>query len=220
MQCVDGILSGYNGLRVAIIPKGRKRRPGYKMNPTTTTIHNTGCDMVKADNFKRGCHDPSQDMQVSYHFVIDESEVIQLLPINEVAWHAGDRTGNYTSIGVEICERPGAEENAIKFVAELLHLLGDTHNELRTHKSWSGKQCPRKILGHWEDFKRKVEVGIKDLSITKKIKIELNGVVKEVTGVNVNGHNYVMIRDIADDHIEVTYDSARNLPVIRMKTHE
>lgn len=41
------------------------------------------------------------------HLVIDETEAIECIPLNEVAWHAGDGangTGNRKSIGLQICE--------------------------------------------------------------------------------------------------------------------
>lgn len=223
MKISNGILSDYQGLRVAIIPTGRKRRPQINMHSKTITIHNTGCEGVKADNFKRSCHDPSQDKEVSYHFVIDETEVIQLLPISEVGWHCGNREGNYSSIGIEICERDGAEENAIRFIVALCKQLGMTETYLRTHKSWSGKECPRLILPHWNNFLENVRLGLKDTQnntqVVDKIKILLNGVEKTVESVNIDGHNYIKMRDLADNKIEVIWDSVRKIPIMQVKNN-
>lgn len=105
-----------------------------------------------ADNFRRAQLDVTQDQEVSWHFTVDEKTIIQHLPITEVAWHAGNRDGNYTSFGIETCERTGAEEVVIQFVAEMLKYFNWTTNNVRSHKSWSGKQCPWKILPHWESF--------------------------------------------------------------------
>jgi len=50
--------------------------------------------------------------------------------------------------------------------------------------------------------------------VEKKIKIRLNGVVKEVTAIEKGGHNYVMLQDLRDSKIEVGYDG---LPVVTVK---
>jgi len=50
--------------------------------------------------------------------------------------------------------------------------------------------------------------------VEKKIKIRLNGVVKEVTTIEKGGHNYVMLQDLRDDKIDIGYDG---LPVVVVK---
>lgn len=156
MKIVNGVLQDVviDGVKfeTRIVPKGRKRRPGIKNSQEYITIHNTGVPNVKADNFARSQLDASQDKEVSWHITIDEKTVIQSLPLTEVGWHAGTSKGNYSSIGIEICERDGAEEVATKFVAQLLECLGKNVSAVRTHNSWSGKRCPRLILPHWDQF--------------------------------------------------------------------
>ena len=142
----------YATLKVDLIPKERLRRPGTVLRPKYITIHNTGCPNVKADNFRRCVLDESQDKEVSWHFTIDEKEVIQHLPINEIGWHAGHPKGNSNSFGIEICEREGAEQVAIQFIAELLKALEWNTTHIKTHKYWSGKQCPHLILPHLPQF--------------------------------------------------------------------
>lgn len=219
MKIVNGILQEVNipgvTFKVDIIPKGRKRRPGIAMNPQYITIHNTGCDKVPADNFRRVQLDPSQDKEVSWHFTVDEKTIIQHLPITEVAWHAGNRNGNYTSYGIETCERDGAEEVVIKFVAELLKCHGWATSRVRSHKSWSGKQCPWKILPHWDNFISNVNKEMKeDDEVVKKIKIKVNGAVKEVNAINKDGNNYVKLQDLKDNNIEIGYNG---MPIINTK---
>ena len=50
-----------------------------------------------------------------------------------------------------------------------------------------------------------------------KTKIELNGVVKEVEAINVNGNNFVKLRDISDNKISVIYDATKKMPVVKSK---
>ncbi|MGL5766841.1 MAG: M15 family metallopeptidase [Sarcina sp.] len=49
---------------------------------------------------------------------------------------------------------------------------------------------------------------------TSKIKINLNGVVKEVEAVNIDGNNYVKLQDIRDEKIVVEYDG---IPIVKVK---
>lgn len=154
-------------IKQAIIPKGYKRRPQIAMNSTYITIHNTGCPNVPADNFRRSCLDKSQDKEVSWHFTVDEKEIVQHIPTNEVAWHAGNRKGNYCSIGIEVCERDGAEDKAIELVKHLMKEHNIPLKNVVTHKSWSGKQCPHLILPHWDSFIKKC--GEKDIVEDKQL---------------------------------------------------
>jgi N-acetylmuramoyl-L-alanine amidase CwlA len=89
----------------------------------------------------------------SVQFVADSVESVQLMPIDEQAWHAGDDDGNETSVGIEICvnSRSGyraACQRAAKVIAKVLHAYGKPVIDgvtLRKHGSWPGtthKQCP------------------------------------------------------------------------------
>lgn len=154
-----------------LIPIGYKRRPNIKMKPTHITIHNTGCEGVPADNFRRSCLDKTQDKEVSFHIVVDEKEIIQLIPCDEVAWHCGDRVGNRCSIGIEICERDGSEQHAIELVQYLMREYNIPIENVVSHKSWSGKYCPRLILPHWDEFVANVKGSVKDDDLIKAVDI-------------------------------------------------
>jgi len=90
--------------------------------------------------------------------------VVECIPLNEVAWHAGSTQGNYNSIGIEICESGDYNRtmnNAVELTAALLLANNLSAGALRQHHDWSGKDCPRKIRrGHggwtWERFKAEV----------------------------------------------------------------
>jgi murein DD-endopeptidase MepM/ murein hydrolase activator NlpD len=55
-----------------------------------------------------------------------------------------------------------------------------------------------------------------DEEVVNKIKIEINGQVKEVDAINKDGNNFVKLRDLSDA-IVVEYDQKRNLPVVKSK---
>jgi hypothetical protein len=99
--------------------------------------------------------------ETSAHVVADELESIQLIPTDEQAWHAGDVTGNTTSLGGEICVNdragfPAACRRMAKFAARWLHSVGLHPVDgvtVRKHGSWPGtthKQCPQHLnAGDW-----------------------------------------------------------------------
>ena len=53
--------------------------------------------------------------------------------------------------------------------------------------------------------------------VEKKIKIRLNGVEKAVTAIEKAGHNYVMLQDLRDSHIDIGYDAKAGVPVVEVK---
>ncbi len=95
---------------------------------------------------------------ISVHLFVDDEKIVQTVPLDEVAYHAGDGNGdgNYKTISAEICENGDiakAEENAKKLNAALL--LTYPHLKVYKHQDWSGKFCPRRILARqngWQDF--------------------------------------------------------------------
>ena len=161
MKINNGIAtSNYLKIIQHLIPISNKlARPRYPMKAEYVTIHNTGNPGASA--LANSKYVDNVNNYVSWHFTIGKDEVYQELPINESAWHAGDGAngaGNRKSIGIEIAEVPGAEETAIKFVAELLEALNLSVDKIVPHKYWksekypNGKNCPRLILPHWDKF--------------------------------------------------------------------
>ncbi|CAF1786896.1 N-acetylmuramoyl-L-alanine amidase [Bacillus subtilis] len=132
------------------------------MVPEYITIHNTANDASAKNEISYMKNNTSS---TSYHFAVDDKQVIQGLPLNRNAWHTGDGKegpGNRKSIGVEICySKSGgakyyaAEKLAIKFVAQLLKERGWGVDRVRKHQDWNGKYCPHRILseGRWDEVK-------------------------------------------------------------------
>jgi len=163
MQIKDGIVTDLEGIRITqhLIPVSNKlARPQYPMKPEYITIHNTGNPGASA--LANSQYVDSVNAYVSWHFTVGSGEVYQELPITEVGWHAGDGAqgdGNRKSIGIEIAEVDGAEETAIKFIAQLIKATGISIDKVVPHQRWSGKYCPRLILPHWDKFIKNVQEG-------------------------------------------------------------
>ncbi len=149
------------------IPQSPHKRPGIKMIPKYITIHSTGNPSSTARNERGWLTNPSNTRTASWHICVDEKEAVEAIPLNEVAWHAGDGNGqgNRASIGIEICEsgdRAKTLANAVRLVVKLLKERGWGVDKLRRHYDWNKKICPRifydggKWTG-WQQFKQAVQ---------------------------------------------------------------
>ena len=147
----------------------------YSMNPQYITIHNTS-NSASADAEIR--YMISNNNQTSFHVCVDEREVIQAIPFNRNAWHAGDGasgTGNRKSIGIEIARSTGdanlfaqAEQNCAEYVAKLLKERGWGIDRVKRHKDWSGKNCPHKTMEKgWQRFLNMIQAELNKLNQPK-----------------------------------------------------
>ncbi|KUP31058.1 N-acetylmuramoyl-L-alanine amidase [Bacillus halotolerans] len=145
----------------------------YSMNAKYITFHNTWNDAPAANEVSYMIGNTSA---TSFHFAVDDKEVVQGIPTNRNAFHCGDgsgvNSGNRTSIGVEVCysksggaKYKAAEKLAIKFIAQLLKERGWGVDRVRKHQDWSGKYCPHRVLaeGRWESVKAAIAAELKAL---------------------------------------------------------
>ncbi|MEK4224810.1 N-acetylmuramoyl-L-alanine amidase family protein [Bacillus sp. PS194] len=144
----------------------------YAMTAEYITFHNTANDASANNEIS---YMRNNNATVSYHFAVDDKEVVQGLPTNRNAWHCGDGdhgTGNRKSIGVEVCySKSGgeryrkAEALAIKFIAQLLKERGWGVDRVKKHQDWSGKYCPHRVLdkGRWNAVKSAIAAELKAL---------------------------------------------------------
>ncbi|MBU3804059.1 MAG: N-acetylmuramoyl-L-alanine amidase [Candidatus Cellulosilyticum pullistercoris] len=147
------------------IPLSNKR-PGIKRSIKYIVIHNTANEESTARNERDYLTNPNNTSSTSFNIVVDDKEIIEAIPANEMAFHAGDREGNQKGIGIELCESGDFEKtkaNAAKLVAYLMKTYDISLSEVRTHHDFSGKDCPRKMLGNWEDFLEAVKIAYQTL---------------------------------------------------------
>lgn len=168
----------------------------YTMAAEYITVHNTANDAPAQNEIN---YMNSNNNQVSFHFAIDDKEVVQGIPLNRNAWHAGDGgngTGNRKTIGIEICwSKSGgtnfvkAEKLAAKFIAQLLDERGWGTNKVKKHQDWSGKYCPHRTLDMgWDRFIGMVETELKALKDAKN---------PPVVWINQEKKSYIAIVDTA-----------------------
>lgn len=149
-------------IRRNILSQGAPNVPGRKMKPKYITVHNTANTSrgANAEMHARYQHNGSGGRQASWHYTVDDTEIWQTLEDTQQGWHAGDGSGagNTQSIGIEICENSDgnfdkAVKNAQRLIRKLMNKHGMSINNVVPHKHWSGKNCPRKLLGNWDEFK-------------------------------------------------------------------
>ena len=156
---IDGI-----PVRLAIVqPKGKANvRTLIKMKEIIgITNHNTANTAPTAGDEQHAKYlqnvENMDTQYVSVHLFVDEDSITQCVPLDEFCYHAGDGNGdgNRKTIAIEICENGDTaktELNARKLNAALLMTYPNL--KIYKHQDWSGKFCPRVILGRggWNEF--------------------------------------------------------------------
>ena len=144
----------------------------YTMTPEFVVVHNTANDAPATNEIS---YMISNDNQVSFHFAVDDKEVIQGLPLDRNAWACSDGAngnGNRKGIQVEICySKSGgsrfdaAEKNAARFIAQLLKERGWGVDKVKKHQDFSGKYCPHRTLDiGWSSFVNMVKDYLNELN--------------------------------------------------------
>lgn len=139
----------------------------YLMTPIGICVHNTANDASAANEVS---YMIGNDNQVSFHFAVDDVQIVQGIPLDRNAWHAGDGgsgEGNRKYISIEICySKSGgirfdkAENNAAGFIAQLLQERGWGIDRVKKHQDFSGKYCPHRTLDYgWDRFLNKITKG-------------------------------------------------------------
>ncbi|MEK5498574.1 peptidoglycan recognition protein family protein [Bacillus sp. FSL M8-0077] len=149
----------------------------YSMSAKYITFHNTANDAPAENEIS---YMRNNNASVSFHYAVDDKEVVQGIETNRNAWHCGDgsgsNSGNRTSIGVEVCySKSGgerykkAEALAIKFIAQLLKERGWGVDRVKKHEDWSGKHCPHRVLdeGRWGAVKAAIAKELATLNGSK-----------------------------------------------------
>lgn len=141
------------------IPVSNKRI-GLKRRIKYIVVHNTANPTSTARNERDYLTNITNLSSTSWNIAVDDTEIIEAIPVNEMAFHAGASEGNRYGIGIEICESGNyqkAEEHAVKLIAYLMKKYHIPLSGIMTHQDFSGKSCPRMILDRWEIFLERVE---------------------------------------------------------------
>ena len=163
----------------------------YSMTPKYIIVHNTANDASAANEI---AYMIRNDNEVSFHYAVDDKEIVQGVPENRNTWNCGDgsgvNAGNRNGIAVEICySKSGgdrftaAEQLAAKFIASKLKEYGWGIDKVKKHQDFNGKYCPHRTLDlGWQRFLNMINT---ELGGTDAIPAQtVNKTVKELTGVS------------------------------------
>lgn len=145
----------------------------HSMTAEFIVVHNTANDATAENEVAYMIRNKNQ---VSFHYAVDDQEVVQGVPINRNTWHAGDGNGegNRKGISIEICySKSGgtrfdqAEKNAAHFIATLLRERGWGIEKVKKHQDFRNKYCPHRTLDKgWNGFLQMIKSYLNDIPVT------------------------------------------------------
>jgi N-acetylmuramoyl-L-alanine amidase CwlA len=144
----------------------------YSMDAQFIVVHNTANDASAKNEI---AYMIGNNNQVSFHYAVDDKQIVQGIPENRNAWHAGDGgsgKGNRYGLSIEICySKSGgsrfieAEKLAAKFIASKLKEKGWGIDKVTKHQDYSGKYCPHRTLDMgWQRFLNMVKAELDALN--------------------------------------------------------
>jgi N-acetylmuramoyl-L-alanine amidase CwlA len=125
------------------------------------------------------------DRKASAHYMVDDKEIIKIIPDMEVAYHVGAKGGRYTEfakqailegpgdtpnnylIGIELCVNSDSDlqqtrKNGAELTRHLIDFYGLRMDQIFRHYDITGKDCPQLIIkgkdaDDWRSFKQEVQ---------------------------------------------------------------
>ena len=137
----------------------------YKMTPTRIVVHNTANDATARNEI---AYMTNNNNETSFHYAVDDKEIVQGIEENRNAWHASDGNGkgNREGIAIEICySKSGgdrfikAEQNAVDLIVDILKRYNWEIDKVTKHQDYGNhKYCPHRTLDMgWNRFIKMIE---------------------------------------------------------------
>ena len=168
------------------ITKGSVNRSGAENSCKYITIHDTANTEVGANAKAHAKYIKTLKNRTSWHYTVDDSGIYQHLPDNEKSYHTSSAKANESSIAVELCINADGDfektvDNAVWLVHHLMEKHGIPASNVMSHKDWTGKNCPKKLLAEgWSEFATRcarVEDKKRYITVDELIKLGYAGVV-------------------------------------------
>ena len=168
----------------------------FVMKPTRIVVHNTANDASARNEI---AYMTNNDYETSFHYAVDDVEIVQGIEEDRNAWHAGDGNGvgNREGIGIEICyslsggERfDKAEDNAVDLIVDIMNRYGFSIEQVTKHQDYSGKYCPHRTLDNgWERFINKIQsrLNVKEYELLVSVPVYMSAK-DAISGSNVVGY--------------------------------
>ncbi len=196
-------------------------RTGKKLVPQGIVVHYVGNPNSTAEANRNYFENGSSGNYVSAHYVIGlKGEIVQCIPDNEVAQHAGKAYGaqwtvqalknNSEFLGIENCHQDSAGKFNEKTYASLVELVVYLCEKFKLdskkiyrHYDVTGKRCPLyyvKNQGEWQAFLDLIDAKLQE----KNNQEEENGKEEDSemvtkTNIKIDGKIYEVNRILKDD---------------------
>ena len=142
----------------------------YSMTPTRIVVHNTANDATARNEI---AYMTNNNYETSFHYAVDDKEIVQGLPLDRNGWHSSDGNGkgNREGIAIEICSSKSggdrfikAEENAVDLIVYLLKKYNWGIDRVTKHQDYGNhKYCPHRTLDMgWNRFINMIKAKIED----------------------------------------------------------
>lgn len=151
----------------------------YEMTPTRIVVHNTANDASARNEI---AYMTNNDYETSFHYAVDDKEIVQGLPENRNGWHSSDGNGkgNREGIAIEICySKSGgdrfikAEQNAVDLIVDILKRYGWGIDRVTKHQDYGNhKYCPHRTLDMgWDRFLNMIKAKLEDKSVSNEVNV-------------------------------------------------
>lgn len=160
----------------------RINNPGQRIVPREIILHyigNPGTTAAANAKYFGNVND-----QVSVHYIVDDSNIIEIIPPTMKSYGTSSREHNEKGIQIEMCHPDGTGRineatlaNVIWLCRELMGAFGIT--EIIRHYDVSGKKCPLWYVEHpeeWEELKKRIMGKELTLAEAKKLVQEKSGI--------------------------------------------
>ena len=207
----------------------------YEMEAEFIIVHNTANDASATREVRYMIENQNQ---VSFHYAVDDKEIVQGIPVNRNTWNAGDGgngKGNRKGLSIEICySKSGgskfdkAEKNAAEFIASLLKARGWGIDRVKKHNDFCNTSCPHRTLEKgWDRFLNMIKeyLGTNEVKKEKSIDELAQEVINGKYGVGEErkkalGNKYNEVQAKVNEILLGAKKSNENKPTSARKSNE
>ena len=182
----------------------------YSMIPTGITVHNTANDASASNEINYMIRNNDYN---SFHFAVDDKEIVQGLPLDRNGFHASDGAngvGNRKTIGIEICySKSGgdsflkAEQNAVDLIVYLLKKYNWDISSVKRHYDYAPdkKKCPHRTMDlGWDRFLNMISNKLKNDNENSEVSTGTFVVGSKVKINTVRPYKYYVADDVQIKH--------------------
>ena len=160
------------------------------------TVHETG-NKNRGANARNHANYINNGSSATWHYTVDDKEVIKHFNHNISCWHCGDgrKNGNLNSIGIEMCINSDGDfnktiTNTIELIQYLMKELNIPIDRVVQHNYWSGKNCPANIRSGkpitWNTFIDRIKTSNKPVNNDVLYRVQVGAFKNKTNAINLS----------------------------------